>query len=137
MPPFMKNLTNVTPLVCITFACLLLTFVLLPWTSPVTVKTYVDKHTGRKRVSFQCGVVLSDKVYETRFATLWQANLGQFPAPEWSTVSAYKWPFGNRTPDFGLLGVFDWQDTIVTAIETCPFDKNTRSVVLSNFVLHI
>src|SRR4051812_29162839 len=93
--------------------------VIFPWMSPLARTTWVDTHTGRRRISLRLACIpVSHRISETAYSRSWSTNFGNYPPPEWVPVSEFKLPFGHRSPSFGFMGVFEWEANILSAFDS-------------------
>jgi hypothetical protein len=103
-----------------------------------TRTTCVDVHTGRGREIIHIAMIpIFGRGFETPYSKAWLSCFGPYPSPEWETESQYHWRWGRHSPSYGYLGVFRWQDRMLSALNYAQFDAAARCVVISNFNAHL
>jgi hypothetical protein len=104
----------------------------------ITRTTFLDARTGRKRQVVRIAfLVMSDRVYETQYSKLWNSYFGPYPSPEWLPESQFRGFRGGRSPSYGFLDAFRWEDRIISAFNYAQFQPDLARSIVSSFVVHL
>jgi len=97
-------------------------------------RTFVDAHTGRKKVVLTiASMPVRTSVQATEFSRYWCSNVTVNPAAVWLTESEYSLG-GSRSPSFGFLGGFRYQDYLIESLNEPTVEPALRFVVASNYI---
>jgi hypothetical protein len=104
----------------------------------VTRAAFIDLHSGRKRDVVRVGSLpVYSRISETPYSQMWLSYFGPYPAPNWTPESEYRGLGGRRSPCYGFLGAFRWEDCVVSGLNYAAFDPDLKRLIVANFAAHL
>jgi hypothetical protein len=104
------------------------------WPELFCSRRYVDIRTGRSRLDRVVFVPMYSRVAETPFSQVWKATFGDYPEPVWRLESRIAPLTRARSPGYGYLGAFFWQESVLAAFGTAKFDKWATKYALAQYM---